>query len=154
VEQWPAEASDVSKTKENRSLEGHKKTKQDTPDDNYVDGDNEEADGITYTETNEAPIGVMTSEDNGTGNAHKSDAEAENNPKKIGENYEEPSVEVDNTKTHDGDYAHEHIPTFMKAQDDRGTDTTIMPTQPNPHTDDEEDAKMTSQPIHTSLEAG
>jgi hypothetical protein len=29
----------------------------------------------------------------------------------------------------------------------------INRAQPNPHTDDEEDAKMTSQPTHTSLEA-
>ena len=86
VEQWPTEASEVTKTKENRSLEGHKKTKQDTPDDNYKGGDNEEADGITYTETDVASIGVMASEDNDeTGNAHKSDAEAENNHNKIGE---------------------------------------------------------------------
>ena len=35
-------------------------------------------------------------------------------------------MEVGDTKAHDGDYAHVHIPTFMTAQDDRGTYTIIM----------------------------
>ena len=62
--QWPTEASEVTETKENRSLEEHKKTKQNAPADNYKDGETEEAEGINHAAIKVAPIGVLISEDN------------------------------------------------------------------------------------------